>query len=80
MSTTAGLVLRTVVALALAAVAVLCAVRGVVVRPSTGGLLVAPVPTVRIRGTWIALAVVAGTAALLVACSAAQRWWRPRAG
>ena len=70
MSTTPGLLLRGAVALALAVVAVLCARHGVVVRPSTGGLLVAPVPTVRILGAWITLAVVAGTAAVLVAVSA----------
>lgn len=70
---TRRIALSTTLALVLAAVAVWCADRGVTVRSSVGGLLVEPVPTVRVVGGWVAAAaaaVLAGTVALLLAVEA----------
>ena len=64
--------LATTVALVLAGLAVWCVARGVSHRPSVGGLLVQPVPTVRVVGGWVAAAVLAGTVALLVAIEAVR--------
>lgn len=67
---TRRIALSTTLAFVLAAVAVWCADRGVTVRSSVGGLLVEPVPTVRVVGGWVAAAVLAGTVALLLALEA----------
>lgn len=69
-----------VAAVLLAAVTGWCLQRGVVTRPSTGGLLVEPVPLTRLVGVWLALATLTGTAALLAAADAVALILAARAG
>jgi hypothetical protein len=53
---------------------VLCLVHGVDTAPSTGGLLVAPVPLTRVLGAWVGVGVVLVTAALVCGIDAVARW------
>jgi hypothetical protein len=68
-----------VVAVVLLVVGVLCLAHGVDTSPSTGGLLVAPVPLTQVLGAWVAGGVVLVTAALLCAIDAVVRWRAVRA-
>ncbi len=68
-----------VVAVALLVVGLLCVAHGVDTAPSTGGLLVSPVPLTRVLGAWVASGVVLVTAAVLCAIDVVVRW-RTRAG
>ena len=63
-----------VVAVALLVVGLLCVAHGVDTAPSTGGLLVAPVPLTRVLGAWVASGVVLVTAAVLCAIDVVARW------
>lgn len=67
-----------VVTLLLVALTVFCALRGVTVSPSTGGLLVTPVPLTTISGAWVLGAVAAGTAAVLTGVATGLRLRRLR--
>jgi len=68
-----------VVAVALLVVGLLCVAHGVDTAPSTGGLLVAPVPLTRVLGAWVASGVVLVTAAVLCAIDVVVRWRGSRA-
>lgn len=68
-----------VVAVVLLVVGVLCLTHGVDTSPSTGGLLVAPVPLTQVLGAWVTGGVVLVTAALLCAIDAVVRWRSARA-
>jgi hypothetical protein len=61
-------------AVALLVVGVLCVAHGVDTAPSTGGLLVSPVPLTRVLGAWVASGVVLVTAAVLCAIDVVARW------
>lgn len=50
-----------------------CLVRGIVIAPTTAGLLTAPVDQVTLRGAWLVGATVAGTAAILLAIQLVAR-------
>ena len=63
-----------VVAALLLVVGVLCLMHGVDTSPSTGGLLVAPVPLTQVLGAWVAAGVVLVTAAVVCAIDAVVRW------
>jgi hypothetical protein len=63
-----------VVAVLLLVAGVLCLTHGVDTSPSTGGLLVAPVPLTRVLGAWVAGGVVLVTAAVVCAIDAVSRW------
>ncbi len=67
-------VVTAVVALVLLVLGVLCLVHGVDTAPSTGGLLVAPVPLTRVLGAWVAGGVVLVTAAVVCGIDAVARW------
>jgi hypothetical protein len=62
------------VAVVLVVVGVLCLVHGVDTSPSTGGLLVAPVPLTQVRGGWVSAGVVLVTAAVVCGIDAVARW------
>jgi preprotein translocase subunit SecE len=72
-------VVTAVVAVVLLVVGVLCLVHGVDTAPSTGGLLVSPVPLTRVLGAWVSAGVVLVTAALVCGIDAVARWRAPRA-
>jgi hypothetical protein len=63
-----------VVAVALLVVGLGCVAHGVDTTPSTGGLLVSPVPLTRVLGAWVASGVVLVTAAVLCAIDVVARW------
>ncbi len=63
-----------VVAVVLLVVGIVCLLHGVDTAPSTGGLLVSPVPLTRVLGAWVAGGVVLVTAALVCAIDAVARW------
>jgi hypothetical protein len=66
-------VVTAVVAVVLLVVGVLALVHGVDTSPSTGGLLVSPVPLTRVLGAWVASGVVLVTAALVCGIDAVAR-------
>ena len=72
-------VVTAVVAVALLVVGLLCVAHGVDTAPSTGGLLVSPVPLTRVLGAWVASGVVLVTAAVLCAIDVVVRWRSSRA-
>ncbi|HEY2194486.1 MAG TPA: hypothetical protein VGH76_19620 [Actinomycetospora sp.] len=67
-------VVTALVAVVLLVVGVLCVAHGVDTAPSTGGLLVSPVPLTRVLGAWVASGVVLVTAALVCGIDAVARW------
>jgi preprotein translocase subunit SecE len=67
-------VVTAVVAVVLLVVGIVCLVHGVDRSPSTGGLLVSPVPLTRVLGAWVASGVVLVTAALVCGIDALARW------
>ncbi|MDL5155324.1 hypothetical protein [Actinomycetospora termitidis] len=70
--------LTAVVAVLLLAGAGVCLSLGVDTSPSTGGLLVTPVPLTRILGGWVAAGVALVTAALLCVVDVVARVRRER--
>lgn len=73
-------VVTAVVAVVLVVVGVLCLTHGVDTAPSTGGLLVAPVPLTQVRGGWVAAGAVLVTAAVVCGIDAVARWRAARSG
>jgi hypothetical protein len=71
---TRRVVVTAVVAVALLVVGLVCVAHGVDTAPSTGGLLVSPVPLTRVLGAWVASGVVLVTAAVLCAIDVVARW------
>ncbi|NMO91861.1 hypothetical protein [Actinomycetospora sp. TBRC 11914] len=67
-------VVTAAVAVVLFVAGLLCLVHGVDTTPSTGGLLVSPVPLTRVLGAWVAVGVVLVTAALVCGIDAVARW------
>jgi hypothetical protein len=67
-------VATTVVAVVLLVGGVLCLVHGVDTAPSTGGLLVSPVPLTRVLGPWVTVGMVLVTAALVCGIDVVARW------
>ena len=67
-------VVTAVVAVVLLVVGLLCVAHGVDTAPSTGGLLVSPVPLTRVLGAWVAGGVALVTAAVVCAIDAVARW------
>ena len=72
-------VVTAVAAVGLLVVGLLCVAHGVDTAPSTGGLLVSPVPLTRVLGAWVASGVVLVTAAVLCAIDVVVRWRSSRA-
>jgi hypothetical protein len=72
-------VVTAVVAVLLAAAGIVCLVIGVDTEPSTGGLLVAPVPLTRVIGAWVSGGIVLVTASVLCAIDVVARWRAGRA-
>ncbi len=78
---TRRVVVTALIAVALLVVGLVCVAHGVDTAPSTGGLLVAPVPLTRVLGGWVASGVALVTAAVLCAIDVVARWrTRPRTG
>jgi hypothetical protein len=71
---TRRLVVTAVAAVVLLIAGAMCVAHGVDTAPSTGGLLVAPVPLTRVLGGWVAAGVVLVTAAVLCAIDVVARW------
>lgn len=71
--------LTTVLVVLLLVAGVACLTHGVQTAPSTGGLLVAPVPLTQVLGAWVAGGVALVTAALVCAIDAVARWRTTRA-
>ncbi|MCD2192667.1 hypothetical protein LQ327_04590 [Actinomycetospora endophytica] len=67
-------VVTAVIAVLLLAGGVVCLLHGVDTSPSTGGLLVAPVPLTQVRGGWVSGGVALVTAALVCGIDAVARW------
>ena len=70
---TRRVVVTAVLAVALLVVGMVCVAHGVDTAPSTGGLLVSPVPLTRVLGGWVAAGVVLVTAAVLCAIDVVAR-------
>jgi hypothetical protein len=71
---TRRVVVTAVIAVALLVVGLLCVAHGMDTAPSTGGLLVSPVPLTRVLGAWVASGVVLVTAAVLCGIDVAARF------
>jgi hypothetical protein len=67
-------VVTAVIAVVLLVVGVLCLGHGIDTAPSTGGLLVAPVPLTRVLGAWVAGGIALVTAGVVCAIDAVARW------
>jgi hypothetical protein len=71
---TRRVVVTAAVAVALPVAGALCVAHGVDTAPSTGGLLVSPVPLTRVLGAWVASGVALVTAAVLCAIDVVARF------
>jgi hypothetical protein len=67
-------VVSAVAAVALLVLGALCLAHGLDTAPSTGGLLVSPVPLTRVLGAWVAGGVALVTAAVLCAVDVIARF------
>jgi hypothetical protein len=67
-------VVTAVIAVVLLVAGVVCLLHGVNTSPSTGGLLVAPVPLTQVLGAWVTVGVVLVTAAVVCGIDAVARW------